>query len=583
MRPVGVRALVVLFTAWQLHAAAQDGPPPAQSFGPDSYRTGVFTGEGTTPPGLNCDGSTAQGRVCSGFLPSSVDGTLLDVTVKVPPGRGPHPLVAILHGWGGSKESLGYLADPLLADRHAVLRYSARGFGQSWGQVNLSDIHVEIEDLRSLIGQVVDRRNLHLDADAVGVIGISYGGGQSWLALVQPSFSSPRGADVRIRTAVPIVPWSDLLYSLLPNGRPERSLDPAGALKLSYINGLYVSGLRRSPQRPYPNYPDYLIAWHAWINTVEPNRLDPVYRSVIDGIAGYRSVWWQEKFWREVARNRVPVFQIQGLTDDLFPLPEAKRMLLALRSVDPRYPIATYLGDIGHPRASNKPAERDYTVGLIRGWFAHYLQGIGAEPAHVIRAAITRPRNQPFDPADVITAASYDALATRTLTQEFDASATLVNPVTDPYSGFYWDPLVMEASRELQPSPPPPDSARVPGSLAVFTVPVVELSGGSPLLIAGQPAVSLRASTLAPRVQLNVRLVDIAPDGTRQLITRGTYTLENIGTTDLVIPTYGNLWQAAPEHTLELEITNVESPYLTPSRIASATEISRVRLQLPVR
>jgi hypothetical protein len=201
----------------------------------------------------------------------------------------------------------------------------------------------------------------------------------------------------------------------------------------------------------------------------------------------------------------------------------------------------------------------------------------------VIRAAITRPRNQPFNPADVISVASYDALATRTIGKSFGGSATLVNPLTDPYSGFYWDPLVMEASSNLQPSPPPPDPAPVPGSLAVFRVPVAELSGGSALLIAGQPAVLLRASTLAPRVQLSIRLIDIAPDGTRQLITRGTYQLEQRGTADVRIPTYGNVWEAAPDHALQLEISNVDSPYLSPSRIPSVTQISQVRLELPVR
>jgi hypothetical protein len=440
-----------------------------------------------------------------------------------------------------------------------------------------------MEDLRSMIGQVVDRSELGLNPDAIGIIGVSYGGGQTWLSLAQPSFKSPQGAAVRIRTAVPIVPWSDLVYSLVPNGRPEGSIDPAGSSKLTFINGLYASGLRRSAQRPYPNYPDYLIAWHAWLNGMEPNRLDPVYRQIVDGVAGYRSVWWQMDFWREAARSRVPVFQIQGLTDDLFPLPEAKRMLLALKTVDPGYPIASYFGDIGHPRASNKPAERDYMLGLIREWFSHYLLGVGAVPEHAIRAAITRPRNQPFNPADVVTAATYDALATRTLGKGFDGSVTLINPLTDPLSGFCWDPLFMEAWSETKVCPPPPAPAVVPGSLGVFRVGVAELTGGAALLLAGQPAVELRAFTVAPRVQLNVRLVDIAPDGTKSLITRGTYMVEESGTLDVTIPTYGNVWEAAPDHVLQLEITNVDSPYLTPSRIPSVTQVSRVRLELPVR
>ena len=264
-------------------AAAQDGPPPAQNFGPDTYQTGTFTGQGTTEPGLSCDGSMATGFVCNGFLASAVDGTLLDVTVAVPPGNGPHPLIAVLHGWGGSKGSDGYIADPLLADGNAVLRYSARGFGESWGQVNLADINVELADLRSMIGQVLDEGELNLNADAVGVIGVSYGGGQTWLSLLQPLFQTPHGAWARIRAVVPIVPWSDLVYSLVPNGNPQYSLAPPGAAKLSFINGLYFSGLRATPDF---NYPDYLVAWHAWLNANEPNLADPVYRRIVDGTAG---------------------------------------------------------------------------------------------------------------------------------------------------------------------------------------------------------------------------------------------------------------------------------------------------------
>jgi pimeloyl-ACP methyl ester carboxylesterase len=585
MRLAGLLAVLSVLLAAQLEALGQASPPPPRTFGPDSTRTGVFTGEGTATPGLSCQATAAGGRECSGFLASAVDGTLLDVTVAVPPGAGLHSLVVVLHGWGGSKGSFGYIADPLLADGHAVLRYSTRGFGKSWGQVNLSDIDVELEDLRSMIKQVVDDPQLPLNPDAVAITGASYGGGQSWLALLQPSFRSARGTAVRIRTVVPIVPWTDLLYSLLPNGRPERSLRPAGSPKLSYINGLFIGGLRDDdPERPYPNYPDYLVAWQAWIDGMEPNRLDPVYRQIVDGIAGYRSIWWQEPFWRDVARNRVPVFQVQGLTDDLFPLPEAKRMLLALKSIDPLYPIASYFGDVGHPRASNKPGERDYMIGLMREWLAFYLQGKGVEPPHVVRAAITRPRDQAFSATDVITVDDYAQLATRIVRKRFAGSASLVNPLADPLRGFAWDPLVMEASGELQPLPVAPDSAVVPGSLAVFTVPVAELAGGASLLIAGQPLVSLRASTLSARVQLNVRLIDVAPDGTRQLITRGTFILQGeIGSSELTIPTYGNVWEAGPDHVLRLEITNVDSPYLTPSRIASVTQISQVRLEIPAR
>lgn len=56
-----------------------------------------------------------------------------------------------------------------------------------------------------------------------------------------------------------------------------------------------------------------------------------------------------------------------------------------------------------------------------------------------------------------------------------------------------------------------------------------------------------------------------------------------IGEVDVVIPTYGNLWRAEAGHTLRLEITNVDSPYITPSRVPSATAVTDVRLDVPVR
>jgi len=130
----------------------------------------------------------------------------------------------------------------------------------------------------------------------------------------------------------------------------------------------------------------------------------------------------------------------------------------------------------------------------------------------------------------------------------------------------------------------------VPGDVAVYEVPVAQLRrGANGLLFAGQPIVTFMASTTAHRVQLNVRLFDVASDGTKQLVTRGTSTLDTgnaaipIGTVKVVIVTYGNVWQAAAVNTLRLEITNVDSPYITPSRIPSVTEISKVRVDIPIR
>jgi ABC-2 type transport system ATP-binding protein len=560
-------------------AANDDGPPTSFPFGRDTYRIGLFTGAGQHK--LDCATTSSGGRQCNGYLRSSVDKTLLDVRLEIPGGVGPFPLVALIHGYAGSKTSSGDIAARLLADGYAILRYSTRGFGNSWGQVNLADLHAEIGDLHSMIAQVVDEPDYNLNPDAVAVTGASYGGGHSWLALVQPTFQTPKNSTVRIRAVVPIAPWSDLVYSLLPNGRPNHSIEGIGGLKLSYVNGLYGSGIRTDPSRPYPNYPDYLITWHAYINASEPNSLDPIWKQVVDGLASGRSIWWQQEFWGNVAQNRVPVFQVQGFTDDLFPLPEAKRMLLALQSVVPDYPITSYFGDLGHPRARNQPDEVNYVLGLIEPWLAFYLKGAGIEPTPAIYASRT---DEAFNKNHVIKVAAWGQLSEKSDSVEWSGTPTpLINPVTFVGSGVFWDPFVGLAGEALKPYvATPPTSDAFPGNVFSYSYTPSEA-----LTVAGQPTVILDAVIVGHRVQLDVRLIDVG-DGAERLITRGTMTLDSGSETDvgahtIEIPTYGNFWVVPFGHTIRLEISNVDSPYITPSKEPSSTVINRVKLRIPTR
>jgi hypothetical protein len=572
-----------------LPAAKRDeGPPSAYPFGSDTYRpSGAFAGAPVPP--LTCQPGTTTGATYDGYLVTEADQTSLDARLQIPGGTGPFPLVTLIHGYAGSKSSSGDIATKLLADGYAVLRYSTRGFGESWGQVNLADPNLEIADMRSMIGQVMDDPNCNLDPARVAVTGASYGGGHSWLALIKPTFPTPsQTKTVHIVAVAPIAPWTDLFYSLLPNGRPNASIDGFGGLKLSFVNGLYASGIREDPARPYPNYPDYFIAWHAWLNTTEPNSLDPVWLQIRDGVAGYRSIYWQQEFWNNVVHNRIPIFQVQGFTDDLFPLPEAKRMLLAINSVEPGYPITSYFGDIGHPRASNKTGEVDYVLDLIRPWLGAYLKG-GTPPAPRIYAALTRPRNEAFSSSNVLVVDTWDQLWTSTVTKTWnDAPRPLINPVTFAQSGITWDPFVMEGSEQLKPyTEIPPTPAYVTSSYASYQVKAKQLSGGGDLTIAGQPTVTLDAFVTGHRVQLNVRLIEEGGPS-EYLITRGTYTIDagagvDIGRRTIVISTYGNYWRVAANHKIRLEISNVDSPYLTPSREPSTTVIFSARLDLPVR
>jgi ABC-2 type transport system ATP-binding protein len=570
--------------------------PPHHAFGPDTTRTGLFTGAGT-PLGLTCS-APAGPTECSGFLASDVDGAALDVTLKLPAAAGRVPLVVNLHGYGGSKRSDSGWDDKLLQRGYAVLRYSARGFGKSWGQVNLADVNVELRDLGSMIARVADGFGAQVDASAVAVLGASYGGGQSWLAALQPQFATPAGNQVRIRTIVPIVPWTDLLGALRPNGDATNSIDVPGSYKLSYLEGLFLGGLRRDPERPYLNYPDYLLIWNAYILATEPNNLPPIGTQIVDGIAGYRSIWWQDQFFQAVDANaksgtpQLPVFELQGFTDDLFPLPEALRMYRALRESDPAYPIKEYFGDVGHPRAANKPGEVDYALDRVFEWLDFHLKRSGSV-AYDVLAAVTRPASAPFDGADVLEVPSVDDLATSSANEELAGDAVLTfNPAN--VSGLFVDPFVFSGCESLQTVCAAPAPAIVPGDVATYVVPAAQVAADAGLapgnfLVAGQPQVAFDATTTAYRVQLDIRLYQVTDAGVSTLITRGTRTLDSgnaavpLGAREVRIDAYGNLMELAATDTLRLEITNVDSPYLSPSRVPSVTGISNVSLTVPVR
>lgn len=576
-------------------AAAQNpygGPPPPHTFGPDTTSTGApYTGQGTTAPGLGCTHTTTPVamNVCTGYLASSVDGTLLDALVEVPDSpAGKHPLITVMHGWGGSKtDDLSWDAN-FLPDGYTILRYSARGFGRSWGQTNLADRDVEIADMRSLIGQVADNPLLRADASRVAVIGASYGGGHSYQLAEQPSWKSPAGQTVTLRTAVPIVPWSSLYYSLEPNGRPDQTYAVPGSAKLSYITALYAGG-HRSPTPPftYDSYPALLHECYA-DGSSEPSFSDPVYMTCLSALEGYRSVWESSRFWNMARTSPVPILDVQGWTDDLFPAPEALRMYYALRSVNPGYPIALYLGNVGHPRAANNPAEIQYLLQQVaRPWFAYYLNGTGTAPALDVKAAITQPDNS-FSPANVVEVPTYDALAAGELAKHFGGSQTITFDPANT-SGVQWDPVVITGSEALQPNPPAPPPDEVPGDVASYSVRVSDLTGGSSLMLAGEPAITVSLQTAAYREELNARLFDVAPDGTRRLVTRATYTLDSgspvqpLGSQRVRLIAYGNLWQLPAGDTLLLELTNVDSPYIDPDKVASVTQLSGVELELPHR
>jgi predicted acyl esterase len=84
-----------------------------------------------------------------------------------------------------------------------------------------------------------------------------------------------------------------------------------------------------------------------------------------------------------------------------------------------------------------------------------------------------------------------------------------------------------------------------------------------------------------------LKLWDVAPDGTKTLVTRGVYRLAEAGgdpgTGTIDTKLFGNMWHFTAGHLIQLQVTQVDAPYLRPDNIPSSIAFGSIRLVLPVR
>src|SRR4051812_28283768 len=387
-------------------------------------------------------------EVCSGQVPS-FDGTSLDVDLSKPTqgGGGRRPLIVMLHGYGNNKHEWesrtdeGDGADKYHWNSHwfathgfYVLTYTARGFrdqgpdredqpdtpnGSSArpesglrASIHLKDRETEIRDTQWLAALVAFSFP-DVDRDAVAVTGGSYGGGESWLQASQAAWTFPHATDLtlpvlQLQVAVPKYPWTDLAYSLAPNGHPgpwranagdlpagycdvDPSLDddpcyssaqgdpdapghvnPFGVVKADYVQVFYSYGFTYGGTPPFFGPADQspcdlpgssADAWYDRSMVVgEPydgpgGSGDPLVEQQRQGLTECRSSYYQDEGWKAQAAGprRVAVFSIQGWTDDLFTAVESFRQFKYLKALDARWPVAVALADVGHPRSGNPP------------------------------------------------------------------------------------------------------------------------------------------------------------------------------------------------------------------------------------
>ncbi len=559
--------------------------------------------------------------------PSSFDGAPLDADVTLPLGtkRGEAlPTIVMMHGYGGSKEDFER-SDPAASgdssntlyhynnnyfarQGYAVLNYSARGFGDSCGSteseqtarcrntrsyVHLADQRWEAHDTQHLLGRLADQQITQ--PRQIGVTGISYGGGQSVeLALLRDRvrqrdgsfrrWRSPQGREMEVAAAYPRWPWSDLVFSLMPNGRfldfrvPKESdsRHPLGIMKRSYVNGLYSLGKTSGTycgdtpsSAPCDDETADVNRWYARVSTGEPP--DPELRAIADEIFNFHQGFGLD------GRRPPPMLLQSGWTDDLFPAFESIRLYNDLRHRYPGAQVSMQFGDLGHQRGSNKQNSDRFFNEDGAAFFDRHLKGERARRApaagEVTAFTQTCPTQAPAD--GPFRGDTYDRLARGAVRFSDASGGTVTAAGGDPTTAAAFDPIANGNDPCRQTA-----DEEAPGTVVVRG----EEDGGFTLL--GLPTVRARIDTTGNYGQLDSRLWDVAPSGQQTLVSRGAYRLRNDQDGQLTFQLFGNGYCFAPGHTAKLELLGQDDPFLRssnpvpPSPFASVA-VSDVRVTLP--
>jgi hypothetical protein len=486
-----------------------------------------------------------------------------------------------------------------------VLQLVARGWGDSCGSVQsrdadptdcangyirLDDTRYEARDVQYAIGLLVDEGVVN--PAQVGVTGESYGGGVSLelatlnsrvmnpQGLLSP-WTSPAGTPLHIAAAAPVIPWSDLDYSLLPNGRtldtaivsPSTDLTPIGVEKQSFVTGLFATAPPNGYYAPAGTNPEAdLTTWFASINAGEPYDSNTEDQYISDQIARYHSPYYLlDNAYGTGQVGPSPLLIANGFTDDLFPVDEAVRYYNYDRSTFKGDPIALFDGDFGHQRAQNKADVKTLLSSTIQGFFDYYLKGTGTQPqlgatAMTQTCPSTAPSGGPFS------AGTWAALHPHTVTFSSSTPQTILSSAGDPTIAKTIDPIAGGGACATV-------SATDQGNgVATYRLPP---STGYTLL--GAPQVTTNLTVSGDFSFIAARLWDVDPaSNTETLVARGLYRINSSSPNgQQTFQLHPGAWTFAPGHIAKLELLGQDPPYARTSNGSFAIQVKSLKLTLP--
>jgi predicted acyl esterase len=564
----------------------------------------------TQPDGVRFCGSLVVAKVPTPVrtLATSWDGTAIDVNFALPRAsathHGPYPLVMLFHGYGGSKFGLGNggggvgsaisSMTPWLKAGYATFSMSDRGFGESCGTAasrasvparecvhgynHLLDTRYEVRDAQYFAGELADQDLV--SPTRIAAIGGSYGGGMSMaLAALKnrvmlPNgglvpWRSPNGKKMSLAAATPFIPWTDLAYSLVPNGStldyvansPYRGR--YGVMKSSYVNALYASGCNTPTTFCTTTNPN----WNLGLWKQRLNRGEPYTGSLVRRIL-HQTTTYHSSYAINHSQPPAPLLIANGWTDDLFPADEALRYYNRTETQYPNAPISLFFGDWGHPRAQNKPADTTRYVAAVHSWLNYYLKGQGHKPVQGV-AALTETCPGSATSAGPYRASDWARLAPGEVRLTSPKAQRIRPSAGDPAIGAAFNPIGAGACATAP-------GATQPGAATY------RLAVNRGFTMVGAATVIADFRLEGANSQVAARLLDVVPNGRETLISRGLWRPKvSAHPVRQVFQLHPGGWRFAQGHTVKLELLPNDAPYGRASNGQREVTVSHLQLRLP--
>ncbi len=587
--------------------------------------TGVFAGHTMSAQPIPCVTEPDGVRVCHGDTSGadlrlkSFDGTPLGTLyVTLPPAPatgadGGYPFVVQSHGWGVPPSGVddfqygGPSARQWALDGYAVLQFAARGWGESCGSaasreidpaacargyIRLDDYRYEVRDVQHAAGLLVDENIV--DPNRIGVTGESYGAGTS-LALATLNgrvmlpdgelvpWLSPDGTPLHIAAAYPFAGWSDLVYSLGPNGRTldtqitsgTADLSPVGVQKATLMSGLYAVGLLGGYYAAAGHDPEAdVTSWFAAIGAGEPYD-SPMAEAAVQQSAQFRSPYYllAGAYGTEQVQP-APLFMANGFTDDVFPASEVLRYFKLARSLYPSTPMEMFFLDGGHPRGQFKPTAVVPLVARAKAFFDHYVKGTAPGPTAGV-TVFTQTCPSSVEPGGPYTAATWEALHPGVVNYSSLSAQAILSTGGDPVVSEAFDPVVGGLACTTA------SAADEGPGVATYRLPT---PAGSGYTLLGAPTVTADLTVTGEFAYIAARLVDVDPvTNTKTLIARSLYRIDpDAPNGRQTFQLHPNAWHFAAGHIPQLELLGRDAPYARPSNGDFSISVSNLALQLPV-